>query len=191
MSMQTPDLAATTARVANLERRIRWMMLAVLLLVSGAVAYAWVQHHDQILSKLVEQTAEPPSKSLDAEAFFVRGPDGTHLATLSNAKNGPILYLHKERGSMQMQVADSGAGLAIQDGNSTVRVRLAAQNDESTLQLFGSTGKGGAKVTVNKDGSSLALLDDNGKPRIRLAVTKEGPEIKLLDENGKAIASKP
>jgi hypothetical protein len=184
MSMQTPDLSLLNAHIARLEARIRWLTALVVLFAAAGVGYA-------VIGNPMERQAEPSGKSLEGESFFLKGHDGSTSAMLTNAKKGPLLFIDKEKRSIQLQVTNDGSGLEVRDETATLRARMAVQKDDASINLFDAQGKSGASVSVGKSGSALALYDENGKPRIRLGVTKNGPEIKLLDESGKTVASKP
>jgi hypothetical protein len=176
--MSAAEFQSTSERIGLLERKLRRQNRAVIACAAFAVA----------TSLLIGQS--PSNRTLEAEKFILRGPQGQELAILDGLGTGAALKLYdgQHRVRVVLTTADAGnlKGLAVFRSNGQVDASLGvADNDNPFVQLVDKQGNLGALLEVADDGPSLALSDKQGQPRAILIVNGEGPSISLHDEQGR------
>jgi len=136
MTSPTPDLAEVMARVEKVERRNRWLLVAVGLAAVG-VALAWA------LANTTPTAQAQGAKVIRANQFIVEDETGNLRAMLNVDKAGPGLTLGDENGDTRVMVAVSQGipGVVLRDENGKIRVMLAAMKEGPTLSLADATGK--------------------------------------------------
>ncbi len=172
---------STSERIGQLERKLRRQNRAVIACVGFAVA----------TSLLVGQT--PSRRTLEAEKFILRGPQGQELATLDGLGSGAALTLYDTRHRVRaaLTTADIGSlnGVVVFRSNGQVGASFGvADNDNSYVQLADKQGRPGAILEVKDEGATVTIADKQGRPRAVLDVTGEGPSISLHDEQARPRA---
>jgi hypothetical protein len=166
------------ARVAQLERKLGRQNRAVI--ACGGLAVA--------TSLLIGQT--PSKRTLEAEKFILRGPQGQELATLDGLGSGAALTLYdtQHRVRVALTTADVGnlKGVVVFGSNGQVGASFGvADNDNSYVQLANKQGRPLAILEVKDEGATVTLADEQGRPRAVFDVTGEGPSISLHDEQAR------
>src|SRR4051812_41300422 len=84
------------------------------------------------------------SRTVEAEAFVLRGPAGEELATLSSLNNGPALQLNDKEGRLRVSVHVSSTGATyfqLFDTNKTARLGIEVSKDgEPTIDMEDAAG---------------------------------------------------
>ncbi len=171
----------TEERLTRLERKNRWLTLALLFMGVAATL---------VVTAGMQRTEAVP-EVVKARRFLLVDENGKERAGLGMDKDGPFLDLRDENGKerARLGLAKAFSGLVLSSENGSA-VALAAGNDMQALTFMGENGKQRAVLMTLKDGhAGLAVLDENEKPRARLVVDKDGPALNLLDENDKIRAA--
>jgi hypothetical protein len=158
----TGDLAA---RVARLERANRRLMGGVVMLALGSACIVAIG------------VAAPAPKSIEAEQFIVRGPDGKLRGWVGLNENGWSGFAFMDptgtrRASLAIQ-GDKDVTLQLNDSRERNRVVLGVKpNDSASLHTYG-----GREVAVgsNADGESgIFILGRDKKPMAGIGVSAQG-----------------
>jgi len=113
-------------------------------------------------SLLIGQT--PSSRTVEAERFILRGPEGQELATLEKAEKGATLILF--------------------DNQHRGRVALLSSDGDSGVVLLGADQKSSASIQVDEhDKAMITLNDQQGRPRADIALTDDGPAMRMWDSH--------
>jgi len=179
--MSVAEFQSTSERIGQLERKLRRQNRAVIACAALAVA----------TSLLIGQT--PSKRTLEAEKFILRGPQGQELATLDGLGTGAALTLYdsKHRVRVALTTADAAnfKGAVVFRSNGQVGASFGvADNDDSYVQLADKQGRPGAILEVKDEGATVTLADKQGRPRAVFDVTDEGPSISLHDEQARPRA---
>ncbi len=204
----TSDTHALRASIQYLEREVRWMKIAGLVLLTlggGAV--------------LMGQAAPKPQR-IEAKEIALHDDDGKLRAFLAVTESGAALDLYdaEENRQVRLYVTKHGSGLHLGDTNEPIRSSLYVNGDGPGLDFYDTDKKLRASLGVTKRGNpGLALRDASENPRVwltgvtaidggpalivydstknvrgALAVTeKYGPSLDLYDANGEEIWSAP
>jgi hypothetical protein len=140
------------SRIDLLERRVRWLMSMVTLLVLMVVALLAWQFY-------------PRTQSMAARGFELMDGQGRRRAELSLRDDGePMLRLNNadERARVTMYLrADGGAGLRLTDAGGVARAELSANGGgRPELTMSGGDGHAIATFGAGPDSSGAIRLSD-------------------------------
>jgi hypothetical protein len=128
-------------------------------------------------------------RTVEAEAFVLRGPAGEELARLANLNNGPALQLNDKEGRLRVSVHVSSSGATyfqLFDTNKTARLGIEVSKEgEPTIDMEDAAGQTRMNVMVDNNQPAIAMFDGNGMSRAEIQVDDKGPFVRLLDEKGK------
>jgi hypothetical protein len=156
--MSATDLERMNDRIERLERKLR---RRTRLLIACVILAA-------LASLLIGQT--PSKRTLEAEKFILRGPQGQELATLDAEGTGALLLLY--------------------DSQHRPRVSLVSSDGESGAAIMGTDLKSAASIEVNaKNRPVVELQDEQGRTRADFAITDQGPAMRMWDSNSNMRAA--
>lgn len=128
-------------------------------------------------------------RTVEAEAFILRGSGGEELARLANLNHGPALQMNDKEGRLRVSVHVSSTGATyfqLFDANKTPRVGIEVSNEgEPTIAMEDSAGQTRMNVMVDDNQPAIAMFDPNGMSRAEIQVDDKGPFIRFLDEKGR------
>jgi hypothetical protein len=173
--MSADEHQNASERIERLERKLLRQNRAVIACAVIVVA----------TSLLIGQT--PPNRTLEAEKFILRGPQGQELASLEGLGTGAALKLYdsQHRVRVALTTADGAnlKGVGVFRSNGQVGASFGVGDDDSPyVQLADKQGRPGALLQLADEGPTVSLMDNQGRPRAIFDVTGEGPNISLHDE---------
>jgi hypothetical protein len=195
----------TEERLTRLERKNRWLTLALLFMGVAAtlVVTAGMQRTEAVPEVvkarrflLVDENGKERARLGLAKAFsgLVLSSENGSAVALAAGNDMQALTFMGENGKQRavlMTLKDGHAGLAVLDENEKPRARLVVDKDGPGLNLLDENDKIRAALQLPKDGPSLNLSDENGKQRAVLGANKDGPILDLFDENGGVLKKLP
>ena len=137
-------------RIERLERRLRRQNRALVICVGLIIA----------TSLLVGQVSTS-RRTLEAEEFILRGPQGQELATLDSA--------------------GSGAALALYDSQHHLRIVLRTDTQFSMVSLLDRGEKGHIALLSHADGPTVVLTGNDLKSSVSMGVLENAPNFQIKD----------
>jgi hypothetical protein len=148
--MSEPTLEQLASRIAQLERRLRTVVLFLLIVVFAVFG-------SNVLQFLGHKTVE-------AESFVLRSSDGKTRAALSTSSDLTSLMMADGKGTPRIFVsigADGAPGLAMADASGTQRLLLASlPNGTPSLGMYDADKKLRAMLGVDPSGTPAVTLYD-------------------------------
>ena len=126
--------------------------------------------------------ADDTPKSIEAERFVVKGPDGKDRASLGMLLDSPQLSLLDDKGEtrVSLEVQQNDPTLSFYDSLGTVRLRAQVKGDGSVISVQGKEQKGTiviATKSTEREDAMILLKNENGDSM--LVAGKEGGGIEV------------
>jgi hypothetical protein len=140
-------------------------------------------------SLLIGQT--PTRRTLEAEEFILRGPQGQELATLDGAGTGAALALYDSQHHLRMVLRSDTRFSAINllDSNEKGHVMVLSSDAEGpAMALTGTDLKSSANVSVLNNSPNVQLHDVQERIRAEFGMTELGPAMRMYDSNSNTRA---
>jgi hypothetical protein len=164
--MTATELHEVNARIASLERRLRWQNRA--LITCGMVAVA---------TSLLSGQA-PTKRIVEAEKFVLRGPQGQELAFLDGEGTGAMLTLfdgkHRARVGLISSNGESGATFYGSDLKPGASIEVNDDN-KPAVSLIDEQGHARAEMALKDSGPAIRMWDSSSIPRVAMGIDKEIP----------------
>jgi hypothetical protein len=178
--MLADELQGTNERIERLERNLRRQNRGLIGFAILAVA----------TSLLIGQT--PSRRTVEAEEFILRGPQGQELATLDGAGTGAALALYDSQHRLRLVLRSDASFSAINLLDSGERVHIALLSSDAhgpAAVLTGSDLKSSASVAVLNNSPNIQLHDDEGRIRADFGLTELGPLMRVYDSHSDTRAA--
>ena len=172
--MSAANLQNATERIERLERRLRRQTRGVI--VCGVLVVA--------ASVLIGQT--PARRTVEAEQFILRGPQGQELATLDSAGTGAALALYDSQHHVRILLRSEGgfSGISLLDSGRKIHVAIASSDAEGpAVILTGTDLKSDAGISVAHNTPDILLHDEQGRIRGEFGLTEGNPMMRVYGSN--------
>lgn len=185
MNSWTPDIQELKDRLDVVEkrnRRLRWMVMACLLVFSGFLFMGYNSMQEQLQGLHSLHITQ-----LETERIVIRDGNGIMRGWLGIADDGARLLFYDQSGSQR-----AGFGLntmfepamAFYDGKQNPRVILGLVEGWPGLVMRDLTGQKRISLQSQQTWSSLFFYDYREKRRSGIGIVGDAAAINLLDENG-------
>jgi hypothetical protein len=172
--MSAAELHSATDRIDRLERKLRRQ-------TRGVIGFAVLA---AATSLLIGQA--PSRRTLEAEEFILRGPQGQELATLDATGTGAALALYDSQHHLKMVLRSDTllSAITLLDSGQKGQIALLSSDDDGpALVLRGSDLKRIAMIGVPRTGPNVQLHDEQGRIRAEFGMTEFGPAMRMWDSN--------
>jgi hypothetical protein len=157
--MPEPTLEQLASRIAQLEQRVRSVVIVLLVVVFAGFGFYLLQFWGH--------------KTVEAQSFILRGSDGQTRATLSTLPDVTALMMTDGKGTPRIFVsigADGSPSLTMADASGTQRLLLASlPNGAPSLGMY----------DANKKLRSILGVDPSGTPALSLFDAEQNVKVKF------------